>query len=100
MVREDSDGKYASVSRSERLRSTNARRSSAMPTRRPLEADTKSWLNVGITLREVAPRMSGSTGTSRQPRTVRPSSPAICSMWARVFATCSSSPGRKAVPTA
>ncbi len=100
MVLDESEGKYTSVSRSERLRSTKASRSRAIPTSRPLVADTKSWLNVGMTLNAVAPRMSGSTGTSRQPRTVRPSSSAICSMLARVLATCSSSPGRNAVPTA
>ena len=48
-------------------------------TREPAPA-TKSWLNVGITPRAVWPSDSGSTGTSRQPRTARPSSAAISSM--------------------
>ncbi len=100
MVREDSDGKYTSVSCSARLRRQNARRSRAIPTRRPPAAATKSWLKVGITESAVAPSMDGSTGTSRQPRTVRPSSAAISSMRRRVLATSSSPPGRNAVPTA
>ena len=44
----------------------------------------------------MAPRLSGSTGTSRQPSTERFSSAAICSIRWRVLATCSSSPGRNA----
>ncbi len=100
MVRDDSDGKYTSVSRSERLRRQNASRSRPMPTRRPPVAVTNSWLNVGITLIAVAPSIEASVGTSRQPRTVRPSSAAISSIRWRVLVTASSSPGRNAVPTA
>ena len=55
-------------------------------------------------LRVAAARYNGVSlhwvGTSGQPRTVRPSSAAISSIRARVLATCSASPGRKAVPTA
>ena len=44
------------------------------------------------------PSRSGVTGTSRQPRTVRPSSAAIVSI--RETASAESSAGRKAMPTA
>ena len=64
------------------------------------EAATNSWTNEGMQSSAVWPREEGSVGTSRQPRTVRPSSAAISSMRLRVLATCSSSPGMKAVPTA
>ncbi len=68
-------------------------------TRLPLPA-TNSCTNAGITPSAVRPSELGSTGTSRQPRTSRPSSSAISSIRLRVLATCSASPGRKAVPTA
>ena len=45
-------------------------------------------------------RIEESVGTSRQPRTVRPSSMAISSIRRQVASTAASSPGRKAVPTA
>ncbi len=48
--------------------------------------------------RAVAPSICGATGTSRQPRTVRPSSPAMVSM--RATASSVPSAGRKAMPTA
>ena len=71
-----------------------------MPVSRWPDAVTNSWANCGITPSAVAPRQSGWIGTSRQPRTVSPSSAAISSIWVRVLATASSSPGRNAVPTA
>lgn len=46
----------------------------------------------------MAPRSSGAVGTSRQPRTVRPSSAAIVSI--RETASVAVSSGRKAIPTA
>ena len=96
MVRAESDGKYTPASRSARLRSTKALRSSAMPALAP--SATKSWRKAGIVARAVAPSRSGATGTSRQPRTVRPSSAAIVSI--RETASVVSSAGRKAMPTA
>ncbi len=63
-------------------------------------AETNSWTNDGMQSSAVWPSEDGSVGTSRQPRTDRPSSAAISSMRLRVLATCSSSPGMKAVPTA
>ncbi|CAM5491652.1 hypothetical protein SGLAM104S_08621 [Streptomyces glaucescens] len=59
---------------------------------------TKIWRKTGMVERAVAPSRSGATGTSRQPRTVRPSSPAIVSM--RETASAVPSSGRKAMPTA
>lgn len=96
MVRAESDGKYTSASRSARLRSTNALRSSSMPVETP--SVTKIWRKAGIVERAVAPSSSGATGTSRQPRTVRPSSAAIVSI--RETASSVPSLGRKAMPTA
>ena len=99
-MRLDSDGKYTSVSRSARLRRQYASRSSAMPVSRCPSPATNSWLNDGITERAVEPSVSGCTGTSRHPSTASPSSSASSSIRLRVLATSSSSPGRKAVPTA
>jgi hypothetical protein len=82
------------------LRRQKARRSSAIPLTREPRPATKSWAKVGITLLAVAPSVESSTGTSRQPRTARPSSSAISSIRWRVLATASASPGRNAVPTA
>ena len=67
--------------------------------RLPLAA-TNSWKNEGMQSSAVLPSVDGSVGTSRQPSTVRPSSPAMSSMRLRVLETCSSSPGMKAVPAA
>ncbi len=99
-MREESEGKYTSVSCSARLRRHQASRSSAMPEVRPPGAATNSWLKLGITPTAVEPSVDGSVGTTRQPSTSRPSSTAISSMRPRVLATFSSSPGRNAVPTA
>ena len=71
-----------------------------MPVSRWPDAVTNSCANWGITPSAVLPRQSGWVGTSRQPRTDSPSSAAISSIWVRVLATASSSPGRNAVPTA
>lgn len=46
-----------------------------MPASSPLVSATKSWEKYGMVERAVVPSISGATGTSRQPRTVRPSSP-------------------------
>lgn len=67
-----------------------------MPREAP--SPTKTWRKTGIVERAVAPSICGATGTSRQPRTVRPSSCAIVSM--RETASSVPSTGRKAMPTA
>ena len=100
MVRLDSDGKYTSVSLSARLRRQKAIRSSPMPRTRLPVAATKTCAKEGMHATAVLPREDESVGTSRQPRTESPSSAAISSIRLRVLAICSSSPGRKAVPTA
>ncbi len=71
-----------------------------MPVSRWPAAVTNSCANCGITPSAVLPRQSGWVGRSRQPSTDSPSSAAISSIWVRVLATASSSPGRKAVPMA
>ena len=47
-----------------------------MPLRGSPDAVTNTSSKDGIAPRDIEPRMSGLTGTSRQPRTVSPSSPA------------------------
>ena len=64
-----------------------------------------SWAKDGMHDSAVAPSPSGFTGTSRQPRTVRPSSAAIVSIRETASAAVGSasvavSSGRKAMPTA
>ena len=53
-----------------------------------------------MTPRAVLPSSDGVVGTSRQPRTRRPSSAASASTDARAAASAASSSGRNAVPTA
>ncbi len=99
MVRADSDGKYTPASRSARLRSTKALRSRAIPVAgTAVPSLTKICRKTGMVDRAVAPSSCGATGTSRQPRTVRPSSAAIVSICET--ASSAESSGRKAMPTA
>jgi hypothetical protein len=75
-------------------------RSSSMPDRGSPVAATNISANDGIAPRDIDPRISGLTGTSRQPRTVRPSSVAMASIDVRAEAACSGSIGRNAMPQA
>ena len=104
----------STAARSARLRSTKERRSSrvtplqttfppkaAASARAAIVSATKSWAKCGMTARAVGPTSapSGSTGTSRQPRTVRPSSSASLATSSYRAARSFSSAGRKAMPT-
>src|SRR3954451_16627609 len=120
MVRDDSDGMYSELpasraARSARLRSTKARRSSRVTplqttgppkafssARAPMVSATNSCAKCGMTARAVGPTSapSGSTGSSRQPRTVRPSSAARQATCPTRAARSASSTGRNATPTA
>lgn len=75
-------------------------RSSAMSFAVPSASETKIWRKAGIVERAVAPSSCGATGTSRQPRTVRPSAAAIVSICETAAALSASSTGRKPMPTA
>ena len=97
-VRDDSDGKYTSVLFSTRLRTQNARRSNTSWS--TSAAARKTCRNCGMVPRAVAPTMSETTGSTRQPSTSRPSSAAIRSISATWPAASLSSAARKAVPTA
>ena len=57
-------------------------------------------LNIGIAARDVAPRQLASVGTSRQARTVSPSSPMMFSIAACALSALTLSMGRNAMPTA
>ena len=59
---------------------------------------TNTWRNAGITSRALAPGTSASIGTSRQPRTVKPSSTNTFS--ASTIVASTSSGGRNAIPVA
>ena len=120
MVREDSEAKYSELpasvaARSARLRSTKARRSSRVTpwvvvappkavasARAAVASATNSWAKCGMTASAVGPMSapSGSIGTSRQPRTTRPSSPARRATSATRSERSASSWGRKATPAA
>ncbi len=66
----------------------------------PAGSVISSWRKLGIAALAVAPRQSGSTGTSRQATTCRCSSAMIVSMAAWAFSDAKWSVGRKAMPTA
>src|SRR3954470_6804942 len=120
MVRDDSEGRYSELpasraERSARLRSTKARRSSRLTplqttvppkafssARAAIVSATNSCAKCGMTARAVGPTSapSGSTGSSRQPRTVRPSSSARRATSSYRAARSPSSLGRKAMPVA
>ena len=60
---------------------------------------TKNWHISGRTLAESVPMASGSTGTSRHPRNLRPSSATTLSMICLQRAAWDGSRGRKTMPT-
>jgi len=101
-VRDENDGKYvrssAGSSCSMRLRATKSLRSSSMPVS-PARAVTNSCENDGITLRALAPRHDGSTGTSRQPSATRCSSSRMSTIAAFAFSASAWSAGKNAMPT-
>src|SRR3954454_22640515 len=119
MVRDDSEAKYSELpastaARSARLRSTKERRSNRVTplgatvppkacasARADMVSATNSWAKCGMTARAVGPRSapSGSIGTSRQPRTVRPSSAARRATSSTRATRSPASAGRKAMPT-
>ncbi|CAB4674511.1 unannotated protein [freshwater metagenome] len=100
MVRADSDGKYTLVSRSARLRSAKATRSSSMPPIAGLVEATNNCSKVGMTSRAVEPIIELFVGTGRQPRTFNPSVSAIAAIAALTATTSVGSCGRYAVPAA
>ena len=71
-----------------------------MPDRSPAASATKIWRKVGMTDSAVAPIIDESIGTSRHPRTTRPSSAQIFSTSSAAAEHASSSAGRNAMPTA
>ena len=85
---------------STRLRTQKARRSrsSGEPTVAPGPGAMKTCSTRGWARRAVSPRVESSTGTTRQPRTTRPSSSATVATWLRALAASSGSWGKKARP--
>jgi len=99
IVRLDSEAKYTPRALSERLRTRKARLSRSSP-RAPSGAFRKSWRNTGMQSRAMRPIIESSNGTSRQPRTSRPSSATIASIRPTARARSAPSLGRKAMPAA
>ena len=102
-VRAERLGKYTpSSSCSTRLRTTKHLRSRSTPESCgwPSGVVTKTCRNDGSASAACWPIMALSIGTSRQPRTCKPSAAAIFSMPLRAAASASASRGRKPMPVA